>query len=132
MNAISKTNSSPFGAMTAGMKLVATLIVALTLAVTALLAGAVAATDDAYAAVYAVEKSAQADTDDADAAAADEVIADDENPMSSGLDDAMVATNSGVPLYVFAALGIVVVAALFTVGTRKLNLSISKMNQSVR
>lgn len=123
--------------VTKGIKGIAALLVAVVLAATTLFAGISASPDVAEAAIYTSEESAQAADDESSsssAAADDEVaIEDEENPMASGLDSAMMETTSaGVPMYVFVLAGIAVVVVFFVVSTRRLNANISKMNRSIR
>lgn len=146
MRAIDRTQRPLSEFMTGGMKVIAALAIMCTIAIAGCLFTAVSIEDNAaYAAIYTVndaEQDGQASSEAASsdgAAAADEAedaegeaIEDDENPMSSGLDDAMAVSSTGIPLYAYVIIGIVAVVVFYLVSTRKLNSSISKMNKSVR
>ena len=69
-------------------------------------------------------------SDEAAAATEAESIEDEENPMSSGLEDQRGP--GGVPLYGLIVVMIVAVVAFFTTSTRRVNTNIAAMNRKIR
>lgn len=133
MSAKNRINSSPFEFMTTGMKVLAAIVVALTLVVSGLLIGIAVTVEIERANIVAVQDEGQFNPDDIMAPEGYEQIDDEGNPMSSGLlDPAMSLGGTGIPLYVVVGAGIVIVALYFGLSTRKLNANISKMRDSIQ
>ena len=118
--------------MTPGMKVLAAIVVALTLVVSGLLVWIAVETENGNAPVIARQESVQFEPDDVMAPEGSELIDDEANPLSSGLDPAMPFGGVSFPLLVIVGVGIVVVAVYFGASTRKLNANISKMRDSIQ
>ena len=93
----------------------------------------------AYAAIYTADDEEQASDQAAEAAndeaAEGEQIADEENPMSSGLGGGEpVTANGGMGMGITIAIvaGIIAVVAFFGFSTGRLNSSIKKMNDTFK
>ena len=118
--------------MTTGMKVLAAIVVALTLVVSGLLVWIAVETENGNAPVIVKQESVQFEPDDIMAPEGSELIDDEANPLSSSLDSAMPFGGVSFPLLVIVGVGIVVVGGYFGVSTRKLNANISKMKNSIQ
>lgn len=132
MSGKSRIRRSPFEFMTTGMKVLAAIVVALTLVVSGLLVWIAVETENGNAPVIVKQESVQFEPDDIMAPEGSELIGDEANPLSSGLDSAMPFGGVSFPLLVIVGVGIVVVGGYFGVSTRKLNANISKMKNSIQ
>lgn len=132
MSGRSRIRRSPFEFMTTGMKVLAAIVVALTLVVSGLLVWIAVETENGNATPIVKQEVVQFEPDDIRAPEGSELIGDEANPLSSGLDPAMPFDAVSFPLLIVVGVGIVVVGAYFGVSTCKLNANISKMKDSIR
>lgn len=153
---VRRTTNNAFQGSSLSQKRLMALLAAIALAC-AVLWGATAISESAYAALYEADGTEQVEGESADTAAeGDEsvqvegvvvydgseaegdsdsdgtVIEDEENPMSSGLEGTIYDHSGGVPLYMFVGLAIVAVAVFFIASTHRLNADIIKMNRKIR